>query len=141
MAQCVIIGAGARCRDHRSREGCGSADLLYNPDRKAKQCRLPYGPLRRRRAEGYWVTDREDQIRSFQQLQRSSSLWARIVRREIEWEDPPYPQSVLATIYRDMTAEEKTSEARMAKASAVQILDGLKIRALFPVLHSSHVRG
>jgi len=42
-----------------------------------------------------------------------------LVRREIEREElSPYPESVLAKIYRDMTAEEKDSESRMAKASS-----------------------
>ncbi len=41
-----------------------------------------------------------------------------LVRREIEREDlSPYPESVLGKIYREMTAEEKDEEARMARGS------------------------
>ena len=42
-----------------------------------------------------------------------TSNWLRLTRAELS----PYPESVLAKIYRDMTAEEKESESRMAKAS------------------------
>lgn len=42
-----------------------------------------------------------------------------LVRREIEREDlSQYPDSVLTKIYREMSPQEKASEARMARASA-----------------------
>ncbi len=41
-----------------------------------------------------------------------------LVRREIEREElSPYPESVLAKIYREMAKEEKDAEARLARAS------------------------